>query len=105
MGFHLDHDVRPTADLRVVHLTPPGSACSIALGVVDSAPGSLRGLHPVATDIEAAHAELVARGVEPGPVTRLGPGDGGAFVFLADPDGNPRAVQEIRASAGGAAPG
>lgn len=100
MGFHLDHEVRPTADMRVVQLTPPGSACSIVLGVADSAPGSLRGLHLVVTDIEAARAELVARGVDAGPVTRFGPGDGGTFVFLADPDGNTWAVQEIRARAG-----
>ena len=100
VGFRLDHDVRPTEQLRIVQLTPPGSACSIVLGVVDSPPGSLRGLQLVVTDIEAARAELVERGVEVSEVTRLAPGDGGAFVFFSDPDGNSWNVQEIRGAAG-----
>ncbi|HEX4726654.1 MAG TPA: VOC family protein [Jatrophihabitans sp.] len=99
VGFRLDHDVRPTEQLRIVQLTPPGSACSIVLGVVDSPPGSLRGLQLVVTDIEAARAELVERGVEVSEVTRLAPGDGGAFLFFSDPDGNSWNVQEIRGEA------
>jgi predicted enzyme related to lactoylglutathione lyase len=95
VGFRLDHDVRPTEQLRVVQLTPPGSACSIVLGVVDSPPGSLRGLQLVVTDIEAARTELVEQGIEVSEVTRLGPGDGGLFVFFSDPDGNSWTVQEI----------
>lgn len=96
VGFRLDHDVRPTEQLRVVQLTPTGSACSIVLGVVDSPPGSVRGLQLVVTDLEAARAELVQRGIEVSEVTRLGPGDGGLFVFFSDPDGNTWTVQEIR---------
>jgi catechol 2,3-dioxygenase-like lactoylglutathione lyase family enzyme len=99
VGFRLDHDVRPTEQLRIVQLTPPGSACSIVLGVVDSPPGSLRGLQLVVTDIEAARAELVERDVEVSEVTRLAPGDGGAFLFFSDPDGNSWNVQEIRGEA------
>jgi predicted enzyme related to lactoylglutathione lyase len=99
VGFRLDHDVRPTEQLRVVQLTPPGSACSIVLGVVDSPPGSLRGLQLVVTDIEAARTELVEHGIEVSEVTRLGPGDGGLFVFFSDPDGNSWTVQEIRGEA------
>jgi predicted enzyme related to lactoylglutathione lyase len=99
VGFHLDHDVRPTEQLRVVQLTPPGSACSIVLGVVDSPPGSLRGLQLVVTDIEAARTELVEHGIEVSEVTRLGPGDGGLFVFFSDPDGNSWTVQELRGEA------
>jgi predicted enzyme related to lactoylglutathione lyase len=77
-------------------LTPPGSACSIALGVgiVDSAPGSVRGLQLVVSDIEAARAELVGRGVE---VSEVHAFDWGSFVFFADPDGNGWAVQEVPA--------
>lgn len=96
LGFRLDHDVRPNDTLRVVQLTPPGSACSIVLGVVDSEPGSLRGLQLVVNDIEAARAELLERGVQVSEVTRLSPADGGAFVFFQDPDGNSWAVQEMR---------
>lgn len=97
VGFVLDHDVRHGA-VRVVQLTPPGSACSIVMGVgiAASGPGSLTGLQLVVSDIEAARAELLGRGVQVSAVTRLGPGDGGAFAFFSDPDGNGWAVQEIR---------
>lgn len=95
VGFILDHDHTVSDDLRFVQLTPPGSACSIALGkgIVDSEPGSLAGVQLVVDDIEAARAELAGRGVEVSDVTT---GPGGAFVFFADPDGNRWSVQDPR---------
>jgi catechol 2,3-dioxygenase-like lactoylglutathione lyase family enzyme len=96
VGFTLDHDHTVTESLRFVQLTPPGSACSIVmgLGIVDSAPGTLRGLQLVVDDIQAAHAELAGRGVD---VTDVTTGPGGAFVYFADPDGNTWTVQDPRA--------
>jgi catechol 2,3-dioxygenase-like lactoylglutathione lyase family enzyme len=95
VGFHLDHDVRPKANFRVVQLTPPGSACSIVFGegIVPTPPGSVQGLHLVVSDIHAARAELIARGVDVGEVVEY-PG-GISFVFFKDPDGNSWAVQYI----------
>jgi len=95
VGFTLDHDHTVSEDLRFVQLTPPGSACSIALGkgIVDSEPGSLRGVQVVVDDIHAARADLAGRGVEVSEVTT---GPGGAFVFFADPDGNQWSVQDPR---------
>ena len=94
VGFHADHDHRITDELRFVQLTPPGSACSIAFGtgIVPSTPGSLQGLQLVVEDIEAARAELVARGVEVSDVQVF---DWGSFVFFADPDGNGWSVQQL----------
>ncbi len=94
-GFNEDHDVRPTDEMRIVQLTPPGSACSIVLGIgiVDSPPGSVRGLHLVVSDIDAAHAELADRGVDVGEVQDLG---GALYVPFRDPDGNSWTLQEIR---------
>src|SRR5882757_7484627 len=85
-GFNADHDHTVSDEIRFVQLTPPGSACSIALGkgIVDSAPGSAKGLQLVVTDIEAARAELAGRGVEVSDVQRF---PWGAFVFFRDPDG------------------
>ncbi len=93
-GFVLDHDHRVSDDLRFVQLTPPGSACSIALGtgLLQTAPGSAQGLQLVVPDIEAARAELVERGVEVSEVERL---PWGGFVHFTDPDGNGWAVQEL----------
>jgi predicted enzyme related to lactoylglutathione lyase len=102
VGFTVDHDVRASDEMRVVQLTPPGSACSIVLGtgIIDSQPGSIRSLHLVVADIDAARAELVGRGVEVTDVEALGSSrDGGHSVFSAsfsDPDGNSWALQEIR---------
>ena len=81
-------------DLRFVQFTPPGSACSIALGegITDAAPGSVRGLQLVVEDAEAARAELAARGVDAGEVQDF---PWGRFVFFSDPDGNRWSVQEI----------
>jgi catechol 2,3-dioxygenase-like lactoylglutathione lyase family enzyme len=95
-GFHADHDHTVSDELRFVQLTPPGSACSIALGkgVVDTPPGSVKGLQLVVADIEAARAELAGRGVEVGDVQEF---PWGRFVFFGDPDGNGWSVQEIPA--------
>jgi predicted enzyme related to lactoylglutathione lyase len=94
-GFNADHDHRVSASLRFVQLTPPGSACSIALGegVTDAEPGSVRGMQLVVGDIEAAHAELSGRGVDVGDVQEF---PWGRFVFFSDPDGNAWSVQEIQ---------
>jgi catechol 2,3-dioxygenase-like lactoylglutathione lyase family enzyme len=96
VGFVADHDYQVSDTLRFVQLTPPGSACSIALGtgISDAAPGSVGGLQLVVADIEAARAELVGRGVEVGDVQDF---PWGRFVFFADPDGNGWAVQELPA--------
>jgi catechol 2,3-dioxygenase-like lactoylglutathione lyase family enzyme len=95
MGFTLDHDVTTGAQFRVVQLTPPGSACSICFGrgIVKTPPGSVQGLHLVVSDIHAARAQLVERGVDVGDVQELGKGI--FFAFLKDPDGNSWAVQHI----------
>ena len=94
-GFNPDHDHTVSEDLRFVQLTPPGSACSIAIGkgTVDSDPGSIKGLQLVVEDIEAAKADLSGRGVEVGEVQEF---PWGRFVFFSDPDGNGWAVQEIQ---------
>jgi catechol 2,3-dioxygenase-like lactoylglutathione lyase family enzyme len=96
LGFTADHDHQVDEHVRFVQLTPPGSACSIAIGtgVVDTEPGSVHGLQLVVDDIEAAQAELRARGAEPGQVQDF---PWGRFLFLADPDGNRWAVQEVPA--------
>jgi predicted enzyme related to lactoylglutathione lyase len=93
-GFIADHDHRLSDELRFVQLTPPGSACSIAIGtgLSDMRPGSVQGLQMVVSDIEAARAELVERGVE---VSEVQVFDWGSFVFFNDPDGNSWAVQQI----------
>jgi catechol 2,3-dioxygenase-like lactoylglutathione lyase family enzyme len=95
-GFHLDHDHTVNEQLRFVQLTPPGSACSIALGtgVTEAAPGSVQGMQLVVPDIQIAHDELAGRGVE---VSEIQDFDWGRFVFFADPDGNRWSVQEIQA--------
>jgi predicted enzyme related to lactoylglutathione lyase len=99
VGFNLDHDVR-NGDLRVVQLTPPGSACSIVIGkgIVNTPPGSVKLLHLVVPDIQAARAELVERGVEVTEVQDLGGGI--TMACFDDPDGNSWAVQHIAPGAG-----
>jgi len=94
VGFNEDHDHKVSDELRFVQLTPPGSACSIAIGtgIVQSEPGSLKGVQLVVSDIEAARAELVERGVDVSEVQDL---PGGLFVFFSDPDGNGWSVQQI----------
>ena len=104
LGFHLDADTRPTPDLRVVHMTPPGSACSVVVGPTvvsaDADLGSGASLQLVVDDIETARAQLAERGIEVSPVQALDPRDGGKFVFFSDPDGNNWAVQEVRERVG-----
>ena len=94
VGFHADYDQRVNEAIRFVQLTPPGSACSIALGegIVDGEPGSVRGLQMVVSDINTAHAELARRGVEVSEIQVLA---WGSFVYFDDPDGNHWAVQQL----------
>jgi catechol 2,3-dioxygenase-like lactoylglutathione lyase family enzyme len=94
LGFNADHDHRVSDTLRFIQLTPPGSACSIAIGtgLMETEPGSVQGLQLVVADIEAAHAELSGRGVEVSPVQDFA---WGRFVFFKDPDGNGWAVQQL----------
>ncbi len=94
VGFVADQDHRVSAEMRFVQLTPPGSACSIAMGegIVASTPGSVQGLQLVVPDIAAAHDELAGRGVEVSEVQEF---PWGSFVFFSDPDGNGWAVQQI----------
>ena len=93
-GFNADHDHTVSDEIRFVQLTPPGSACSIAIGkgITDAAPGSVEGLQMVVPDIEAAHDELVKRGAQVSEIQELA---WGRFVFFADPDGNKWAVQQL----------
>jgi catechol 2,3-dioxygenase-like lactoylglutathione lyase family enzyme len=94
VGFHADHDHQVADDLRFVQLTPPGSACSIAIGtgLTEAAPGSAQGLQLVVQDADRAHAALRERGVEVSEVQEF---PWGRFVFFSDPDGNGWAVQQI----------
>jgi catechol 2,3-dioxygenase-like lactoylglutathione lyase family enzyme len=94
LGFNADHDFVVDENTRFVQLTPPGSACSIAIGkgIVDTEPGSLAGMQMVIASAEQAHKELAGRGVEVSDVQEF---PWGKFVFLADPDGNRWALQEI----------
>ncbi len=111
VGFNLDVDHQPSDEFRVVQMTPPGSACSITVGtgITDAPPGSYRGTHLVVTDIVAARAELVERGVEVSEVRHFDPSAGewrsgpdpnhadyGSFADFADPDGNTWVLQEVR---------
>jgi catechol 2,3-dioxygenase-like lactoylglutathione lyase family enzyme len=93
-GFVADHDHTVSDEIRFVQLTPPGSACSIAIGkgVSKAEPGSVEGLQVVVEDADAARAELLERGVEVGEVQEF---PWGRFVFFSDPDGNGWAVQQI----------
>lgn len=98
-GFNADHDVRPNDTIRVVQLTPPGSACSIMLGAglpgIEMPPGSVKGLHLVVADINKAREALASRGVVVSGVDDLG---GIKYVSFSDPDGNTWALQEISAN-------
>jgi catechol 2,3-dioxygenase-like lactoylglutathione lyase family enzyme len=107
MGFGVDVDHRAGEEFRVVQLTPPGSACSITfgIGITDAAPGSVRGLHLVVTDIVAARDALVGRGVDVGAIRHMDQGawaegphpqraDYNSFAEIADPDGNSWLLQE-----------
>jgi catechol 2,3-dioxygenase-like lactoylglutathione lyase family enzyme len=104
VGFVVDVDHRAGEHFRVVQLTPPGSACSITIGtgLVAMAPGSVKGLQLVVSDIKAARAELAERGVEVSQIQHFedgvavdgGGGDWNSFIFFSDPDGNGWTVQE-----------
>jgi catechol 2,3-dioxygenase-like lactoylglutathione lyase family enzyme len=109
VGFKLDVDHRASDEFRVVQLTPPGSACSISfgIGITKAAPGSVQGLHLVVSDIVAARAELVERGVDANEIFHFDAGkqmpgpdperrDYGSFLSFSDPDGNSWVVQEVR---------
>jgi predicted enzyme related to lactoylglutathione lyase len=98
LGFVADVDVRPAPGVRVVQLTPPGSACSIGLGTGLGAydgrePGSVKALHLVVEDIEKARAELLDRGVDIGQVEDVG--GGVTYAGFSDPDGNTLTLQEM----------
>jgi predicted enzyme related to lactoylglutathione lyase len=95
-GFNADHDHKVSDEVRFVQLTPPGSACSIAIGsgISQSEPGSVQGMQLVVSDINAARTELVERGVDVSEVQEF---DWGSFVFFSDPDDNGWAVQQIPA--------
>jgi len=94
VGFHADHDHRVSDDLRFVQLTPPGSACSIAIGrgLVEGDPGSVKGLQVVVDDVAGWRDALLARGVDVGDVEQL---PFGSFIYFRDPDGNRWAVQQL----------
>ena len=100
VGFHLDHDVRPNETMRIVQMTPPGSACSVVIGegLPLGEPGSVKGVQLVVDDVDAAREALSARGIEVGDVQQLGPEGtpGSRFLFFADPDGNVWSVQELK---------
>jgi catechol 2,3-dioxygenase-like lactoylglutathione lyase family enzyme len=102
VGFDLDHETT-NEHMHVAQLTPRGSGCSIVIGNLpsqnDMKPGTLHGVQLVVSDAEAARAELLARGVDAGPITVIDERDGGTFFGFADPDGNTWAVQQIKARA------
>jgi catechol 2,3-dioxygenase-like lactoylglutathione lyase family enzyme len=102
VGFNLDHDTRPNDTMRVVQMTPPGSACSVVIGegMPLGEPGSVKGVQLVVEDLEAVRTELAGRGVPVGEIQQLGPegAPGSRFMFFEDPDGNGWSVQELKRS-------
>jgi catechol 2,3-dioxygenase-like lactoylglutathione lyase family enzyme len=115
VGFNLDVDHRASDQFRVVQMTPPGSACSVTIGtgITDATPGSVRGVHLIVADIDAARAELVGRGVEVSEVRHFASGawapgsdpehrDYASFADFADPDGNTWVLQQVRSRTAGA---
>ena len=100
VGFHLDHDVRPSQGMRVVQMTPPGSACSVVIGegLPLGEPGSVKGVQLVVEDLDAVRSELAGRGVAISEVQQMGPEGtpGSRYCFFEDPDGNMWAVQEYK---------
>jgi predicted enzyme related to lactoylglutathione lyase len=99
VGFNADHDHTVSEEIRFVQLTPPGSACSIAIGrgISDAQPGSVSGVQLVVADIDAARSELAQQGVD---VSEIQDFPWGRFVFFSDPDGNRWSVQQIVSAAG-----
>lgn len=102
VGFVVDHDQTVSEEIRFVQLTPPGSACSIAIGrgLTEMEPGSLDNMQIVIADADVTHADLVARGVEVSEVQDLA---WGRFIHFADPDGNQWALQQLPDWSAGAA--
>ena len=100
VGFDLDHDIRPNEAMRVVQMTPPGSACSVVIGegLPLGAPGSVKGVQLVVEDLDAVRETLFKSGVAVGDVQQLGPegAPGSRFCFFEDPDGNGWSVQELK---------
>ena len=106
LGFNVDHDTKVNEAMRFVQLTPPGSGCSIVIGmgITDMLPGSLKGLQLVVNNIHKARTQLIENGVEVSKITRMGENrpdfegdelDNVGFIFFSDPDGNEWAVQQI----------
>lgn len=102
VGFHLDHDINPNDGMRIVQMTPPGSACSVVIGdgLPLGAPGSVKGVQLTVEDVDAVRAGLVERGVSVSEVQQLGPeaSPGSRYCFFDDPDGNTWAVQELKSA-------
>lgn len=100
VGFNLDHDVRPNEHMRVVQMTPPGSACSVVIGegLPLGEPGSVKGVQLAVDDIDEVRQTLAGRGVGISDVQQLGPegARGSRFAFFDDLDGNTWAIQELR---------
>ena len=100
VGFRLDHDVQPSPAMRVVQMTPPGSACSVVIGqgLPLGEPGSVKGVQLVVEDLDAVRSELAARGVAISDVQQMGPEGtpGSRYCFFSDPDGNMWAIQEYK---------
>lgn len=94
LGFNLDHDVEPGNGMHVIQFTPPGSACSIAIGTgigtEDAAP--VKGIHLVVSDIDAVRNKLVSNGLEIGEINDMG---GIKFAFFSDPSGNTWELQQV----------
>jgi predicted enzyme related to lactoylglutathione lyase len=104
LGFVLDVDAQPSEGMRVVQLTPPGSACSIVIGtgldeISDMAPGTLKGLHLVVNNIAQAREELISRGVHVSDIIDVG--GGVKYAWFTDPDGNSLTLQEMAWRTGG----
>jgi catechol 2,3-dioxygenase-like lactoylglutathione lyase family enzyme len=100
LNFRLDGDTEPMPGFRVVHMTPPGSNCSVVVGPVTydpaNPPAPRARYQLVVTDLAAAREELAGRGLQTSDVQVIAPNDGGAFSFFADPDGNEWALQEVK---------
>ena len=100
VGFHLDHDIRPSETMRVVQMTPAGSACSVVIGegLPLGEPGSVKGVQLVVENLDAVRGELAGRGVAISEVQQMGPEGtpGSRYCFFQDPDGNMWAVQEYQ---------
>jgi catechol 2,3-dioxygenase-like lactoylglutathione lyase family enzyme len=105
LGFRLDADTQPPAGFRVVHMTPPGSNCSVVVGPITydptNPPATRARYQLVVKDLPAARAELAERGVTTSEIDVMVPGvDGSSFSYFADPDGNEWAIQEVRRHVG-----